>query len=98
MSLFGNFFNKRKLKKREQHADQQYLDALEIIKESMDIYLDLLAHARETEDDDMTDRLENKLNTDFEYLNKSWDGEVRIVHSINSSCTVIPGAKRLKIQ
>lgn len=98
MSLFGNFFSNRKLKKREQHADQQYLDALEIIKESTEIYLDLLAHARQTENDDMAERLENKLNSEFEYLNRSWDGEIRIVHTINSSCTIVPGQKRLKIE
>lgn len=98
MGLFGNFFSGRRMKKQEMHADQQYLDALEIIKESMDVYLDLLTYAKQNDNDDMIERLEAKLNSDFECSVKNWDGEIKIIHTINSTCTLAAGQKRLKIE
>jgi hypothetical protein len=85
------------MKKQEMHADQQYLDALEIIKESMGVYLDLLTYAKQNENDDMIYRLDAKLNSNFDYYVKNWDGDIRINHTIYSTCTLAPGQKRLKI-
>lgn len=86
------------MKKQEMHADQQYLDALAIIQESTDVYLDLLTYAKQNDNEDMIERLEAKLNSDFEYSIKNWDGEIKITHTINSTCSLIPGKKRLKIE
>ena len=91
------FFSKRRARKKEIHADEQYLDALEIIKESAEIYLKLLAQARQENDKISTERLEKKLNTSFEYFVKNWDGNIKIVHSITSDCYVAPNTKRLEL-
>ncbi len=98
MALFGSFFRKRKARKQEVHADQQYLDAIEIIKESMEVYLDLLARSRQADDPDASARLEAKLNSNFEYFNRAWDGEVKITHTVVATCSVAPGTARLKLE
>lgn len=97
MGLFGNFFKNRKLKKKEAYADHQYHDALEIIKESMDTYLDLWSRACEEDRMDDADRLEAKLNSDFEHFNKTWDGSVKIVHTVKSTSFVNKEKKRLRL-
>lgn len=91
------FFQKRKARKKEMHADDQYLDALEIIKESMEAYLELLAIAKQEGHDTVAARLEAKLNSNFEYFNKSWNGELKITHTIVSTCNLGPDNKMLKI-
>ena len=98
MALFGKFFRRRKLRKKEAAADSQYLDALEIIKESAEIYLDLLARAREDYDQDASNRLSSKLNSNFEYFVKNWDGDIKIIHTIVSNCYVDASMKRLKLE
>lgn len=98
MAWFNNFFGRRKMRKQEIHADEQYLDALEIIKESMEIYLDLISRARQDDDEETCARLDSKLNSNFEYFNKSWNGEIRIVHTVVANCVVTPEIKRLKLE
>jgi len=93
-----NYFRKRKSRKREVHADEQYLDALEIIKESMEVYLELLARAKQNGDTQEAARLEAKLNSNFEYYNKSWNGELKITHTIASKCILGPNDKMLKLE
>lgn len=88
MSFFGRFTKKGKLKNKEAIADRQYLDALEIIKESTETWLDLLVLAKEdiktdgknggaalTED---MDRLMAKLNNTASMTIKNWNGELKI--------------------
>jgi hypothetical protein len=94
---FKNFFRKRKTRKREIHADEQYLDALEIIKESMEAYLELLAKAKQNGDVKEAERLEAKLNSNFEYYNRSWNGSLKITHTIVSNCTLGPNNQTLKL-
>jgi len=102
----GDYFRKRKSRKKEMHADEQYLDALEIIKESMQTYLELLARAKQDEGmleighepDDDAARLQAKLNSNFEYHNRSWNGELKITHTIISNCELGPNEKILKIE
>lgn len=91
------YFQKRKARKKEAHADEQYLDALEIIKESMEAYLELLAKAKQKGHKDVAARLEAKLNSNFEYYNKSWNGDIKIVHTIVSNCNLGPNEQTLKI-
>lgn len=93
-----NYFRKRKARKKEVHADEQYLDALEIIKESMEVYLELLAKAKQGGDKEEEARLEAKLNSNFEYYNKSWNGELKITHTIVSKCSLGPNEKMLKLE
>ena len=92
------YFQRRKARKKEVHADEQYLDALEIIKESMEAYLELLAKAKQEGYKDEAARLEAKLNSNFEYYNKSWNGDIKIIHTIVSNCTLGPNDKMLKIE
>lgn len=92
------FFRKHKARKKEMHADQQYLDALEIIKESMEAYLELLAKAIQNDDAIEADRLHAKLNSHFEYYNRSWNGDVKIVHTIVSNCILGPNKKVLMVE
>lgn len=92
------YFQKRKARKKEMHADEQYLDALEIIKESMEAYLELLAKAKQEGYEGEAARLEAKLNSNFEYFNKSWNGELKITHTIVSTCDLGPNGKMLKIE
>ena len=92
------YFQKRKARKKEKHADAEYLDALEIIKESMEVYLELLAKAKQEGHSDEAARLEAKLNSNFEYYNKSWNGDIKIVHTIVSNCNLGPIDKMLKIE
>lgn len=92
------YFQKRKARKKEMHADEQYLDALEIIKESMEAYLELLAKAKQAGHDKESARLEAKLNSNFEYFNKSWNGDLKITHTIVSTCNLGPNNKMLKIE
>lgn len=98
MALFSKFFRKRKARKQEVNADQQYLDAIEIIKESMEIYLDLLARARQAGDIEACARLEAKLNSNFEHFNRAWDGEIKITHTVVATCSVAPNTQRLKLE
>jgi len=93
-----DYFRKRKTRKKEVHADEQYLDALEIIKESMEVYLELLARAKQSGDTEEAERLTAKLNSNFEYYNKSWNGELKITHTIVSNCTLGPNNKMLKLE
>ena len=97
MGLKG-FFRRRKARKQEVHADEQYLDALEIIKESMEVYLELLARAKQSGDTEAAARLQAKLNSNFEYYNKSWNGELKITHTIISTCDLGPNEKMLKLE
>jgi len=92
------YFQKRKARKKEKHADEQYLDALEIIKESMESYLELLAKAKQEQHNEEAARLEAKLNSNFEYYNKSWNGDIKIVHTIVSNCNLGPNNQMLKIE
>lgn len=92
------FFRKRKTRKKEMHADEQYLDALEIIKESMEAYLELLARAKQNNDTVEAARLEAKLNSHFEYYNKSWNGSVKIIHTIESNCILGPNEQMLVVE
>ena len=92
------FFRKRKARKKEIHADDQYLDALEIIKESMEVYLELLAKAKQNGDEAEAERLAAKLNSNFEYYNKSWNGDIKIIHTIVSNCNLGPNNQTLKIE
>lgn len=93
-----DYFRKRKAKKRELHADEQYLDALEIIKESMEVYLELLARSKQSGDANEAARLQAKLNSNFEYYNKSWNGELKITHTIVSKCDLGPNEQMLKLE
>lgn len=95
---FGSFFRRRKIRKQEVYSDEQYLDALEIIKESAETYLELLSRAKQNGDAETAARLEAKLNSSFEYINKSWNGEVKIVHTIVSKCELGPNNKILKVE
>jgi len=97
MSLFSKLFGKRKRRKKEAYADSEYLDAIEIIKESGDTYLGLLAEAKEDGRAVDVERLEAKLNNTFESYNKGWNGSVKIVHTIVSTCVVTPNNPRLKV-
>lgn len=92
------FFRRRKAHKKELHADAEYLDALEIIKESMETYLELLAKAKQSGDEADAARLEAKLNSHFEYYNKSWNGNIKIVHTIESNCILGPNQKVLAVE
>lgn len=92
------YFQKRKARKKEVHADEQYLDALEIIKESMEAYLELLAKAKQEGYNGEAARLQAKLNSNFEYYNKSWNGDIKIIHTIVSNCNLGPNDKMLKIE
>lgn len=92
------FFQKRKARKKEMHADEQYLDALEIVKESMEAYLELLAKAKQEGYEKEIARLEAKLNSNFEYHNKTWNGEIKITHTIVSKCDLGPNNEMLKIE
>lgn len=92
------YFQKRKARKKEIHADEQYLDALEMIKESMEAYLELLAKAKQEGHDKEAARLEAKLNSNFEYFNRSWNGELKITHTIVSTCNLGPNNKMLKLE
>lgn len=92
-----DFFRKRKVRKREISADEQYLDALEIIKESADVYLELLAIAKQNKDSEATTRLTAKLNSEFQFFIKNWDGEIKVIHTVISNCSVNPDVKRLKL-
>lgn len=98
--FFKNFFKSRKNKKREKYADIQLLDAIDLIKDVANTYLDLLTEARQDPNDKGEDiiRLEAKLNNNFEYLNISWDGQVKVTHSFSSTCNVIYPKKRLQIK
>lgn len=98
MSFFNWVFHKRKSRKQEINADEQYLDAIEIIKESMDIYLELLAQARQNSDEESCKRLEEKLNSEFNYQHKSWNGTVSIVHTVEAFCTVELDKKCLRLK
>lgn len=93
------YFQKRKARKKESHADEQYLDALEIIKESMEAYLELLAKAKQAGPGyaKEAERLQAKLNSTFEYYNRSWNGDLKIVHTIVSNCNLGPNNEMLKI-
>lgn len=93
-----NYFRKRKARKQEAHADEQYLDALEIVKESMEVYLELLARAKQNGHDKEASRLDAKLNSNFEYYNKSWNGEIKIIHTIVSKCDLGPNNEMLKVE
>jgi hypothetical protein len=97
MALFGNLFRKRKARKQEKHADEQFLDAIEIIKESAQLYLELLAQARQDGNNESAERLNTKLNSTFDYFIKNWNGEVRVVNTITSECYVAINEKKLKI-
>jgi hypothetical protein len=98
MALFGDFFKKRKMRKQEVYADQQYLDAVSILQESMETYLELLARARSIGDLDCAERLESKLNSVFQYFVQNWDGDINITHTISSNCYVKQDQKRLKLE
>jgi hypothetical protein len=95
--MFKNFFRNRKLKNQERIADEQYLDAIEIIKETIHIYLELLAHAKENGNDEAIKRLETKLNQTFQHSETNWHGEVSIVNTIASTSKLQRLEKKLKI-
>lgn len=94
----STFLRKRKARKKEVHADEQYLDALEIIKESMEIYLELLAKAKQNDDTAEAERLRAKLNSNFEYYSHSWNGSIKITHTIVSNCVLGPNNQMLKLE
>jgi hypothetical protein len=98
MNFIKRIFSRKKLRKLESCADQQYLDALEIIKDTFTIYLDLMAAAAEEGRMEDVDRLEQKLNSNFEYYVKNWNGQTSITHKVSSICFVSQDHKRLKIE
>lgn len=97
MNFFARLFSNHKTRKIERKADQQYLDAIEIIKETAHIYLDLLAQANQNGNKEDADRLIKKLNTEFSQVSSGWDGEVRLFLTINATSLVGENKLRLKL-
>lgn len=97
MTFLTKFFYKRRLKKQERLADKQFLDAIETLRETTALYLDLLAQIRQCGDIEASERLQAKLNNQFEHTSKGWDGEISVLTSISSTCNVPNNQKRLRL-
>ena len=97
MNFFARLFFTHSSRKKEKKADQQYLDAIEIIKETAHIYLDLLATANQNGNKEDAERLMKKLNTDFTHTSNDWNGELTIFIDVNATSLVGENKLRLKL-